>query len=945
MGGALDAGGITKGEAVVSGRGGVSDGRRRAGRGRRPGPRAGAAPAVLAVLAALAALAAGAAPAGATLVIDPCLLLGGARTGENAGAAVAVVGDWNGDGEPDFLVGAPLAGFPGPSTGRAYLHFGGPGADSAPDCVFVGEAAGDRFGQAVAGAGDVNGDGYADLLIGAPGWEPEGGQGVDWGRVYVFFGGDPDGTAPPDSLPDLVLSGEAAGDEFGRAVAGLGDLDGDGFADLGVGAPRYDRREPPAENVGRVYVFLGGDPAGPAPPDGAADWVLTGAAPGDYFGWSVAGLADVNGDLAPDIGVSALLRSAAYVFWGGDPAGAAPPDDLPDLVLLGESTGDRFGYALAGAGDVDGDGLADVLVGALLNDAGGADAGRAYVFRGRAAPDTVAAAAADRIFTGAAAGDWFGRAVAGVGDLDEDGYGEVLVGAPSLDVGAASAGFAYLFRGGPVGGEVPAAMADAVFAGEAAQDRFGHAVAGWPGASADGARWLLVGAPLADAAQWNCGTAVVLRVAPPDSVPPGAVAGLAAAPGRASVVVSWLDPADSDLARLEVWRARWNDGRGQSAYPWYDGAPGSSPPARPASRAAAASDPRWSLAGEVDRGVQVFTDADTALAARGCYFYEVFARDRAGNHGPPAPAGARALSYVLGDLARPWDGSVDSLDVALFAPLYGAAAGDSAFAAEADIGPTDTGGPDGVPVTDGRLDFEDAMILALAHAPAGPGAPAGEPPPPVTLAWELVAPQTWALRLTAPYAGLKGLSCRVALPDGAAPLVTAGGALALQASPVFLASARDTASVVAAIVVLGAGAALLGDGELLRLALPPPVRPGELAALARGLGNEPLPVSLQIVTAVPERPAAVLAQNWPNPCNPRTTIAFELPRAQAVRLTMHRLDGGLVRTLVAGDLPAGPHAVVWDGRDERRQAVSSGVYLYRLQTADAVVARRLVLLK
>lgn len=919
-----------------------SDKRRRARRGDRPRR---AAVAAAAILAALASLAAGAGPANAALVIDRDMILGGARTGENAGAAVAVVGDCNGDGEPDFLVGAPLAGFPGPLNGRARLYFGGAGADSVPDLVLAGEAAGDRFGYAVAGAGDVNGDGYDDFLIGAPGWEPGDGQGADWGRVYVFFGGDPDGPAPPDSLPDLVLSGEAAGDEFGRAVAGLGDLDGDGFADLGVGAPRWDRLEPPAENIGRAYVFLGGDPGGPAPPDAVPDWVLTGTAPGDYFGWSIAGLGDVDGDLAPDVGVSSLLRSAAYVFWGGDPAGAAPPDDQPDLVLQGESSGDRFGYAMAGAGDVNGDGLADVLVGALLNDAGGPDAGRAYVFRGRAERDTVAAAAADRVFTGAAAGDWFGRAVAGVGDLDQDGYGEVLVGAPSLDVDATSPGRAYLFRGGPDGGEFPAAMADAVFAGAAAQDRFGHAVAGWPGASPDGARWLLVGAPLGDAAQWNCGLAAVLRVAPPDSVPPGAVAGLAAAPGAESITVSWQDPADPDLARLEVWRARWDDGFGQSAYPWYDDASGSSPPVRPASRSAAAADPRWSLVGEVDRGVQAFADADTALAARGCYFYEVFARDRAGNDGPPAAAAARALSYVLGDLAQPWDGSVDSLDVALLAPLYGAAAGDTAFAAEVDVGPTDTGGPDGIPATDGRLDFEDVMILALAHAPAGPGEPAGETPPPVALAWELVDPQTWALRLTAPYAGLKGLSCRVALAAGVTPLVTAGGALGSQASPVFLASARDTAGVEAAVAVLGAGAALLGDGELLRLILPAPARPGEPAVLARGLGNEPLPVSLQIVTAVPERPAATLAQNWPNPCNPRTTIAFELPRAQAVRLTIHRLDGGLVRTLAAGDLPAGPHAVVWDGRDERRQAAASGVYLYRLQTADAVLARRLVLLK
>ena len=341
------------------------------------------------------------------------------------GIASAYVGDFNGDGYEDLAVGAFANDTGGNDAGAAYVFFGGPGADNVPDLTLVGQAADDRFGRAISGVGDLNGDGYDDLAVGA---YLNDASGDAAGAAYVFFG-----AAAPDSIPDLTLIGEAAGDYFGVSVSGTGDLNGDGYDDLAVGAYLNDAS---GDAAGAAYVFFGA-----AAPDSIPDLTLIGEAAGDYFGVSVSGTGDLNGDGYDDLAVGAYLNDAsgdaagaAYVFFG-----AATPDSIPDLTLVGQAANDNFGYSVAGAGDLNGDGYDDLAVGAYNNDAG---TGAAYVFYGGPAVD----AAVDLTTRGTEYPEYFGYSVALDGDFDGDGRDDLAVGAPFNSTTGTYAGAAYLFR-------------------------------------------------------------------------------------------------------------------------------------------------------------------------------------------------------------------------------------------------------------------------------------------------------------------------------------------------------------------------------------------------------------------------------------------------------------------------------------------------------------------
>ena len=269
--------------------------------------------------------------------------------------------------------------------------------------VFNGEAVSDRSGYSVSAAGDINGDGIDDLIIGASNADPNG-NGND-GRSYVVFG-SASGLPSPFNLSSLnglngfVLNGEAAADYSGVSVSAAGDINGDGIDDLVIGAYRADPNS--NSRAGRSYVVFGSDTGLPNPLNlsslnGLNGFVLNGEAAYDGSGRSVSAAGDINGDGIDDLIIGAYLadpkgNSAAgrsYVVFGSDtglpnPLNLSSLNGLNGFVLNGEAAGDYSGRSVSAAGDINGDGIDDLIIGADGADANGNEyAGRSYVVFGR----------------------------------------------------------------------------------------------------------------------------------------------------------------------------------------------------------------------------------------------------------------------------------------------------------------------------------------------------------------------------------------------------------------------------------------------------------------------------------------------------------------------------------------------------------------------------------
>ena len=374
----------------------------------------------------------------------------------NFGSSVAGVGDVNGDGYEDVIVGAH--GFSN-YTGRAYLFFGGSPMNNTADVTFTGETENSSFGYAVAGAGDVNNDGFADIIIGAYR------HNSNTGKAYLYFGG-----AAMDNSADVTMNGGATNNYFGYAVAGAGKVNGDAYADVVVSAYGYN------SNTGRAYVYYGGNPM-----NNGIDVTLTGSAD-SYFGTAVAG-GDVNHDGFADVIVGANSYNSgvgrAYIYYGG-----SSMNNVVDVTITGEAASNRFGSAAAAA-DVNKDTYADVIVGAWGYSS---NTGRAYIFNGSGSmPAAIAAGSANVIMTGGANGDYFGRSVAAAGDVNGDTFADVVVGASGY---SSETGRAYLY----VGGASMDNVADLIVTGETAYSRFGISVAGAGDVNNDGYADLFVGA-------------------------------------------------------------------------------------------------------------------------------------------------------------------------------------------------------------------------------------------------------------------------------------------------------------------------------------------------------------------------------------------------------------------------------------------------------------------
>ncbi|MBE0566633.1 MAG: FG-GAP repeat protein [Krumholzibacteria bacterium] len=732
-----------------------------------------------------------------------------AVSGSQAGARlgpVATAGDVDGDGFSDVLGGAPF--YDGVSTDRGLVscwHGGPEGLRRLPGWVAESNQAGALFGMAVAAAGDANGDGFDDLLIGAPYYD--NGE-ADEGVVFLCLGAH----LGPAVVPAWYAEGNQTGALFGWSVASAGDIDGDGLSDLVVGAPHYSRD---AGSDGAVFVWhgaLGGVPYGnPA----NATWQYHAGQLGSDLGAAVASAGDVNGDGHADIVVGApnydngtTDEGMVFVFHGSDEGLPADPDWSRDTGRADT----EYGYSVASAGDFNGDGYSDIIVGAPHYDHPSDREGLVFVYVGSATGLQTDApwwyAQSDQ------AGAQLGLSVASAGDVNGDGCSDVIVGAPYYDGWATDEGMALVWYGSrdrPVSGTLANADWSAVY--EAPTANFGWSVASAGDVNADGYSDVVVGAPGVNySGLTDSGMAEVFQ---------GSAAGLG------SIYSDWFDGGSVALALYGASVACAGDLNGDGFSDVVVGAPGHS-------------------AGQDGEGR--------------AYLYW------GGNH--------RGLSRT----PRMWHHDL----VTRLAPL-GMASSPSAFG-----------------------------LGARGRSPAGRDD--------VRLECE-VKPYTW------PYDGTGTVLGD--WTDTGAPAGAPG----------------SVAHLAVAVEGLPSGALLHWR---LRLVSTNPYFPRTpwLTMSANGAAEWDLRLAggISAVDETPRIPAGVL-RCAPNPCNPTTTFAWSMSRPGPVRLQLFDARGRLVRTLVDERREQGDHAAAWDGHDEGGRPLASGVYLARLGVGGAVHRAKVTLLQ
>ena len=377
---------------------------------------------------------------------------------------------------------------------------------SMADAKLVGEEASDNAGGSLSGAGDVDGDGHDDVLVGSV-LNDEGGEWA--GAAYLVLG-------PVTGTLDLSgaaakLVGEEEGDRAAYDLSGAGDVDGDGRDDLLVGAPDNDEA---GDAAGAAYLVLG--PVTGTFDLALADAKLVGEEERDFAGISVSDAGDVDGNDHDDLLIGSINREggqagAAYLVLG-PVTGTLDLSSADAKLVIGDESEiccGTWAYDVSRAGDVDGDGHSDLLVGAYYAVGISVQPGAAYLVLGPVTGTVDLFSAADAKLMGEARNDWAGCSVSDAGDVDSDGHDDVLVGALQNSDGAIGAGAAYLVRG-PVTGTLDLSFADAKLVGEHRWDYAGESVSGAGDVDGDGHDDLLIGGVFNDEASRDAGAAYVV---------------------------------------------------------------------------------------------------------------------------------------------------------------------------------------------------------------------------------------------------------------------------------------------------------------------------------------------------------------------------------------------------------------------------------------------------
>jgi hypothetical protein len=377
------------------------------------------------------------------------------QVGALFGVSVYKAGDVNMDGYDDVIVGADGYDNDQVDEGRALVYHGSAsGLESIPAWTVESDQSVSEFGWSVATAGDVNNDGYDDVIVGAQLYD---GDLADEGAAYVYMG-SPSGLA---TTPAWTAEGDQAGASFGFRVRTAGDVNNDGFDDVIVGAYLHDAAGGNPDNRpdrGRAYVYLGSESGLQA---GPADWTFEPDQPYARAGVGVGTAGDIDMDGYDDVVVGAPLydngqinEGRLFVFYGSDTGLGSTPTELEIDVVDA-----RLGYTVGTAGDVNNDGYDDIIAGAFRYSNGETGEGAVFVFLGSSSG--IARMPAWSFESDQAEAE-LGISAESAGDTDGDGYDDIVVGAYLYDAHRTDNGHAWLFLGSPSGPEVTPAWTDFV---------------------------------------------------------------------------------------------------------------------------------------------------------------------------------------------------------------------------------------------------------------------------------------------------------------------------------------------------------------------------------------------------------------------------------------------------------------------------------------------------
>jgi VCBS repeat-containing protein len=389
---------------------------------------------------------------------------------------------------------------------------------------FTPTTAGAPVPPMISGTFDFSGDGRADLIFGAP---TDDDKALDAGRVFVEFASLTPGSTlgMGDSLTQLIIDGISAGDQTGSAVGGIADLNGDGKGEILVGAPGTDVGA--SADAGAAYVVFGKTTGGVDLNDpftgSGGGYAIKGQSSGDSAGTTIMAISDLNGDGKMDVVVGApgndqggANAGAVYVVWGKSSTGIVNLSTVAagtgGFKIIGADGGDSAGSAIGVTTDMNGDGKAEILIGTKDNTLGGNNSGAVFVVFGKATGaavdlNTVAAGTGGFVITGVSQDD-AGAAVSGLGDINGDGLGDILIAAPRAD-------HAYVVFGKASGTAIDLANVAGGIGGfeiiaEGVGDLDRVAVAGGKDLNRDGIADIVVGAPNANEAGTETGAVYVI---------------------------------------------------------------------------------------------------------------------------------------------------------------------------------------------------------------------------------------------------------------------------------------------------------------------------------------------------------------------------------------------------------------------------------------------------